>query len=222
MTDNNKKIEKAQDVYFDIYQKSVVDVRKWQLVSASLGIFVLLCIVSIIILSKINKPIPYIITVNKLGKAKVIKYSASKYPVSRAAKEYFIGRWVHWTFDIDRNILKKNLLKSYSYATNTGRNYLNQYIRGRTNPFAWTINHHGSVHYRIISMNFINPYVISIHTKKITRDASGNIQKTRYVDFIVHIKINPPNSTLLIYKNPLGIYIKSFTINKAVSGGVNG
>jgi type IV secretory pathway TrbF-like protein len=222
MTENNNRIEKANDVYFDIYQKSVVDVRKWQLVSGGLGIFVLLCLAAVVILAKINKPIPYIITVNKLGKAKVIKYSVNKYPVSRAAKEYFIGRWIHWTFDINRHILKKELLKSYAYTTNTGQNYLNQYINGAsTDPFTWVSVHHGSVYYDIISMNFINSDVISIHTKKITRGGSGNIKKTRYVDFIAHIQIIPPTSTLLIYKNPLGVYINSFTINKAV-GGVNG
>jgi type IV secretory pathway TrbF-like protein len=219
MTENNKKIERANDIYFDIYQKSVVDLRKWQLVALALGLFALLLIISVIILSKINKPIPYIITVNKLGKTKVVKYSKSKYPVSRAAKEYFIGRWVHWMFDIDRSTLKKNLLKAYTYLTPSGQEYFKEYVRSSYNPFQWVQQHHGNKHFKILSMNFIDPYTVSVHTKEIVRAGGGNIIYSKYVDFVVHIVIVPPTSSLLILKNPLGIYIKSFTINKAVTGG---
>jgi type IV secretory pathway TrbF-like protein len=215
---NNKKIERANDLYFDIYQKSVVDLRKWQLVSLGLGLFALLLIVSVIILSKINKPIPYIITVNKLGKAKVIKYSAHAYPVSRAAKEYFIGRWVHWMFNIDRFTLKKNLLKAYTYLTPSGQEYFKEYVRGSSNPFAWSEKHRGNKHFRILSVNFIDPYTVSVHTKETVRARTGSVIYSKYVDFIIHIVIVPPTSSLLILKNPLGIYIKSFTINKAVGG----
>ena len=222
MTDNNKKIERANEIYFDIYQKSIVDLRKWQLVSLGLGLFALLLIISVIILSKINKPIPYIITVNKLGKAKVVKYSKAKYPVSRAAKEYFIGRWVHWTFDINRYTLKKELLKSYTYLTHSGQEYFKEYVSGHENPFAWAQKHHGNKHFRILSMNFINANIISVHTEETVRGGAGNIIYSKYVDFIIHIVIDPPTSSLLILKNPLGIYIRTFTINKAVTGGTNG
>lgn len=224
MTENNKKIERANDIYFDIYQKSVIDVRKWQAVSLGLGIFVFFSIISVMVLSKINKPIPYIVTVNKLGKTKVIKYSAAAYPVSRAAKEYFIGRWIHWTFDVNVNQadLKKVLLKSYTFLTRSGQKYFKEYVNGSQNPFTWAASHHGIKHFRIISMNFIDSAAVSVHTKEIVRGATGNITYSRYVDFIVHIIINPPTSSLLILKNPLGIYINSFTINKAVTGGTNG
>ena len=218
MTKDN--IKRANDIYFDIYQKSVIDVRKWQLVSLGLGAFVFLLLISIVILSKLNKPIPYIVMVNKLGKARVVKYSVSKYPVSRAAKEYFLGRWIHWTFDINGG-LKKELLKSYTYLTPSGQKYFKQYVNGSEDPFTWAAAHHGVKHFKILSMNFISANVISVHTKEIVRSAAGSVAYVKYVDFIAHILINPPSSSLLILKNPLGIYIKSFTINKAV-GGTNG
>lgn len=221
MTETNKKIERAQDIYFDIYQKSVVDVRKWQTVSLGLGFIAILLIISVIVLSKINKPIPYIITVNKLGKAKVIKYSAAKYPVSRAAKEYFIGRWIHWTFDVHPGILKKELLKSYTYLTPTGQVYFKRYVRGAGSPLTWAASHHGQKHFSILSMNFINNKTVSVHTKETVLSGAGSTVYVKYVDFIVHIAVVPPTSSLVILKNPLGLYIKSFTINKSV-GGING
>ena len=218
----SNKIERANDIYFDIYQKSIVDVRKWQAISAVLGLFSLLAIISVVILSKINKPIPYIITVNKLGKAKVVKYAAAKYPVSRAAKEYFIGRWIHWTFDVQRVTVKKELLRAYTYLTPIGQEYFKRYVRGKDGPFTWIKTHRGQKHFKILSMNFISNNIVSVHTKETVITPAGSAAYSKYVDFIVHIAVNPPTSALLILKNPLGIYINSFTINKAVSGGTNG
>ena len=95
-------------------------------------------------------------------------------------------------------------------------------MSGTENPFAWTQKHHGNKHFRIISMNFINANIISVHTEETVRGGAGNIIYSKYVDFIIHIVIDPPTSSLLILKNPLGIYIRTFTINKAVTGGTNG
>ena len=217
MEDNNK-YKRANDIYFDLYLQDKVEKKIWQKVAlAALGAVVLLS-VTLVIIMPVKKIVPIVVNVKKLGKPKVAQVLIKNYTVDKAAKEYFVGRWIHWMFDINTNkkVLYNRLTRGYLFLTGKGINFYKSYFTVN-NPFTWIKkNPNMTVHYQIQSFNFIDPKIIQVNTVKNTYSPDGTVSKTEYVNFIVHLELIPPKSTKVIETNPLGIYISEFSVNKKI------
>ena len=216
--EENNKYKRANDIYFDLYLQDKVEKRIWQKVVLAAIAAVVLLSITLVIVMPLKKIVPIVVNVNKLGKPKVSRVLIKNYTVNKAAKEYFVGRWIHWMFDINTNkkVLYNRIEKGYLFLTAKGINFYKSYFTVN-NPFTWLKkNPNMTVHYQIQSFNFIDPKIIQVNTVKNTYSPDGTISKTEYVNFIVHLELTPPKSTKVIETNPLGIYISEFSVNKKI------
>lgn len=211
------KYKRANDIYFDLYLQDKIEKKIWQKVAFSAIAAVLILSSALVVLLPLKKLVPIVISVNKLGKPKVSRVIVKDYTVNHAAKEYFVGRWIHWMFDINsKKIVYMNIQKGYLFLTAKGINYYKSYFTVN-NPFTWLKKHPNmTVHFQIQSFNFIDPKIIQVNTIKRIYNPDGTISETDYVNFIVHIELIPPTSTKVIETNPLGIYISEFSVNKKI------
>ena len=212
------KYKRGNDIYFDLYLQDKIEKRIWQKVAlAAVAVSAILSI-TLIMIMPLKKIVPIVVNVDKLGKPQVSKVLIKNYTVNKAAKEYFVGRWIHWMFDINVNqkTLYSRISRGYLFLTAKGINFYKSYFTAN-NPFLWLKkNPNMTVHYQIQSFNFIDPKIIQINTVKNIYGPDGTVSKTEYVNFIIHLEFIPPKSTKVIETNPLGIYISEFSVNKKI------
>lgn len=220
MQENSKnKYREARDLYFDISLKDKLEKKWWQLAAIISWVATLLLIIGFIVILPLKTIIPYIVKVNKLGKPTPVRLLTVKYNPSAAAKEYFTVKWVRLAFNVYRGVNeKRQLIKAYGFLTSSGQNVFKRYIKSKNSSLTFRANHpHRERIYRVQGVNFISPTVLQVRTLLNIINPVGKMAEQKYVNFIIHIKIIPPSSSFIILKNPLGIYIRSFTINKQVS-----
>lgn len=129
--------KKAKQEFDHVMARPLIQKRNWQIISAVLLVSNLILVSGLIFLAKDKKVLPYLIEVDKLGRAQYVGIPKSiQYDDQAVIKSFiydFIERSRTVSFDFD--LMSKNISKAVAVADqNTVNNFLTTYYRDN-NPF---------------------------------------------------------------------------------------
>ena len=163
------------------------------------------------------KAIPYIVEVDKLGKAAVASKAeqASETPVRliQADIASFISNWRTVTADIE---LQKQMIQRLSYfVAGSAKGVLKEWF-SKNNPYE-IARDNKLVHVEIKSL----PLPVSADSWRVewtetVRTHSGAAIGTQGYEATVSIMIQPPNSEAVMLQNPGGVYITSLSASRVL------
>jgi type IV secretion system protein VirB5 len=183
----------------------------------SLGI-ALLSICGNVIQAGQVKTVPYIIEVDKLGKAAVAaradQASAPPQRLIQAAVAACVSDWRTVTADVE---LQRSMIERLSfYVAGSAKGVLREWYEAN-NPYEIAKNK--LVHVEIKGLPLpVSPNSWRVEWKETVRSHAGVLLEAHSYEATVTIQINPPTSDAVLLRNPGGVYLTALTAGKVIGG----
>jgi type IV secretion system protein TrbF len=184
-----------------------VQAMNWRLAAlGSIGLSTLLGLTIAITGSRPNVT-PYVVEVDGLGEVRAVGPAVEGHKPSDAQIEHFLARFIEnvRTLSIDPIVVRSNWLHAYDFVTDEGAEALNEYAR-RVDPFAKV----GTITVAAEVMSVVRASGDSFEARwKEETFENGTMTKTERFTGVFIIVFKSPNTTEIIKKNPLGLYIRA-------------
>jgi type IV secretion system protein TrbF len=148
---------------------------------------------------------PYVVEVDRLGEVLTVGPAIEAYRPSDAQIEHFLARFIEnvRTLSIDPIVVRSNWLHAYDFVTERGAEALNEYAR-EVDPFAKVGT--TTVTAEVTSVVRASPESFEARWKEETFENGAMIKNERFTG-VFTVVFKSPNTTEIIKKNPLGLYI---------------
>lgn len=183
--------------------------RTWRTAAfCSLGLCTVMA-AGVIVLALRPAAVPFVIEASETGEARLVGPATSAYEPSDAQLAWHLARFVEMIRGLpsDPIVVRQNWLRAYDWATQGGAQALNAMAEA-DDPF-------GKVGKRTIAVEVLSvvrasPDSFNLRWRESTYAQGALIDVERFTG-VATIVIDPPASPERLSKNPLGLYVHSFT-----------
>ncbi|MCW0198900.1 conjugal transfer protein TrbF [Sphingopyxis sp.] len=165
-----------------------------------------------------SRVVPYVVEVDQLGEARAVAPAATEYQATDPQIAWHLGKFIAnvRSRSLDPVLMRENWLSAYDFATERASLFLGEYARS-DNPFA-------EVGRRTVSVQ-VTSVVRASDTSfqvKWTEQAyeRGSFAGTSRWTAMVTIKVQPPRSSDVLRKNPLGLYVDAIDWSRELDSDV--
>jgi type IV secretion system protein TrbF len=150
---------------------------------------------------------PYVVEVDRLGEVLAVGPAIEGKRPSDAQIEHFLARFIEnvRALSIDPIVVRSNWLHAYDFVTDQGAEALNEYAR-RTDPFAKVGT--TTVTAEVTSVVRVSGEAFEARWKEETFENGTVMKRERFTGVFIVI-FRSPDTTEIIKKNPLGLYIRA-------------
>lgn len=158
------------------------------------------------------KVVPYVVEVDKMGATNAVRRADTRMTPNEASIKSQLARWVENARSVYiEKAAEKSAVNAAFYATNQrgpAGAMLSEYFQ-KNEPFERAKD--GVVGVHVESVQPISDKTWRIEWNEEYRDRNGQLTGSTEQQATVTILINPPTDEETIMKNPLGIYVDSFS-----------
>jgi len=199
--------QRAAQNWDDRLGSARVQAMNWRL--AALGSIGLSTVLGLAIAITSGRPnvTPYVVEVDRLGEVLAVGPAIKGDRPSDAQIEHFLARFIEnvRALSIDPIVVRSNWLHAYDFVTDQGAEALNEYAR-RADPFAKVGT--TTVTVEVTSVVRASGESFEARWKEETFE-NGTIMKVERFTGIFNVVFKSPDTTEIIKKNPLGLYIRA-------------
>lgn len=214
---NNPYIN-GRDEWAERYGSYIKRTHNWQIVTVISLIITVLSITGNVIQAGQIKIIPYIIEVDKLGRASVVSRADTMGVAPQRLVQSVIGTCISdWrTVTADVELQKKMITRLSFFFAGTAKGILKEWF-SISNPY--DIAKSGKlIHVELKSLPLpITANSYRIEWLEITRNHSGVIVDTQRYEATITIQTSTPKSEAVLIHNPGGIYITNIAVSKILN-----
>jgi type IV secretion system protein TrbF len=211
--------QRAWDVrYGDVIKRA----QHWRLFALGLLACCILLIFGMINLSSKSRIVPYVVSVDAIGRAEAVSPAEAAAPVDERVKRAILLSWIQ-----DVRAVSSDQQAEYSTVTtkvythlaagSEAQAYVGDFYRSDS-PF--DRGQDGTVQVDIRSIVQDSPNTYRVNWTESARDKSGVVTGKQEWQGAFTIAINPPTDERMIRVNPLGLYLTNVSWSK-VMGGAN-
>ena len=192
------------------YGGYIARARNWRI--AALGSIAVSMILAagVIWLGSQSKVVPFVVEVDKLGQAVAVQRADR---VVSADQHIIKAQLASWIVDVrtvsaDPIAQKAALTRVYAMADAAGATILNDYYRDNS-PF--DAGRQRTIAVSIDAVLPISDTSYQVQWTEDARDLQGRRFKTTHWQASIEVTLDPPTDEAALLRNPLGIYVHSFT-----------
>jgi len=197
------------------YGSYIKQASAWRLVAILTTIASIFAVAGVVYIGSQSKFVPYIIQVDKLGKAVATQPAIRSYPADPKVIKYGLAEFITDFRSVypDAKIQKDYVFKAYRYLSENFPSYVAVSTFYQSNsPFERATKEKVTVEIKSILQMSKNTWQIDwVEEVRNKRDIIKT--KSRY-RALATITIIPPKTEKMILKNPIGLYIKELTWSK--------
>ena len=209
--------QKAAQVWDERIGSARVQARNWRLLAlGGVAVSVLLS-ASLLVVGRSGPATPYVVEVDKQGGARAIGPATEIYRPSDAQIAFHLARFVEHVraLSIDPVVVRQSWLKAYDFVTSTAAVTLNAYARDN-DPFTRV----GRETVAVDVVSVVRASDATFQVRWIERSFEGGAPKeTKRLTGMFSVVVVPPRTPEQIAKNPLGIYVHSFSWSQDLNPG---
>ncbi len=188
--------------------------KSWRIAAICSMLLALLLLITLMIALSMQKTFVYVAEIRP-GETAVNKVLLPQRLMPTQAEEsYFVGQFITNTMSLplDPVLARQNWFDAYNMASGQALTQLTAFAQ-TSDPFDHLGNETKSV--QIQSINAVSAQSIQATWTTITYDTQGNIQdQTTYNGVFSFIQADQPTTLTALLKNPFGLKITYFSINK--------
>ena len=192
------------------YGSYIARARNWRIAAlGSIAVSIILA-VGVIWLGSQSKVVPFVVEVDKLGQAVAVQRADRAVPADQRIVKAQLASWIVdvRTVSADPTAQKAALTRVYAMADASGATILNDYYRVNS-PF--DAGRQRTVAVSIDAVLPISDTSYQVQWSEDTRDLQGRLFKTTHWQASIEVSLDPPTDEAVLLRNPLGIYVHSFT-----------
>jgi len=197
------------------YGSYIKQASAWRLVAILTTIVSLFAVGGVVYIGAQSKFVPYIVQVDKLGKAVATQPAIKSYPADPKVIKYGLAEFITDFRSVypDPKIQKDYVFKAYRYLSENFPSYVAVSTFYKNNsPFKRATKEKVKVEIKSVLQMSKNTWQIDwVEEVRNVRDIIKS--KSRY-RALATITIIPPKTEDMILKNPIGLYIKELTWSK--------
>ncbi len=166
----------------------------------------------IVTLSLRPAAVPFVIETSETGEARLIGPATRTTAPSDAQLSWHLARFVEMIRGLpsDPVVVRQNWLRAYDWTTQSGAQALNA-MASADDPFAKVGQE--TVAVEVISVVRASPDSFQIRWREKTYSKGVLVDAARFTG-VASVVIDPPSTPERLSKNPLGLYVHSFTWSK--------
>jgi type IV secretion system protein VirB5 len=152
-----------------------------------------------------SRVVPYVVEVDSLGQAQAVAPASKEYQPTDPQIAWHLGRFITniRSRSLDPVLMRENWLSAYDFATERGSLFLGEYARA-ANPFGEVGRRTVSVQVTSVVRASDNSFQVKWIEQLYER---GSLTSTSRWTAMLTVKVQPPRSTDVLRKNPLGLYV---------------
>ncbi len=209
--------QKAAQQWDERIGSARVQAHNWRLMALGSALLSLILAAVLLWLGRSGSMVPYIVEIDSQGNARAVGPAPETYKPNDAQIAFHLARFIEnvRSLSIDPVVVRNNWLKAYDFVTDRAAVTLNEYAR-ENDPFAKVGRE--TVAIEVASVVRASDTSFQIRwSEKTFRD--GVPHSTNRMTGIFSFLITPPKTVDLIRKNPLGIYVHSFSWSQDINPG---
>ncbi len=163
----------------------------------------------VVVLALRPAAVPFVIEANETGEARLVGPATGSYAPSDAQLSWHLARFIEMIRGLpsDPIVVRQNWLRAYDWATQGGAQALNA-MAASDDPF--TRIGKSTVAVEVLSVVRASPDSFQLRWRERTYSGGALIGVERFTG-VASIVIDPPATPERLAKNPLGLYVHSFT-----------
>lgn len=201
--------QKAAQAWDERIGSARVQAHNWRLVALGSVSVSLILAASLLWFGRSATTTPYIVEVDPRGGARAVGPAIETYKPNDAQIAYHLARFVDnvRSLSSDAVVVKQNWLKAYDFATERAAVTLNEYARDN-DPFAKV----GRETIAVEVTSVVRASESSFQVRWLERTFEGGaLKESRRMTGIFSLVITSPRTAEAVRKNPLGIYVHTFS-----------
>ncbi len=206
--------ERARQVIDDRVGSARKQAFSWRLFGLGALFVALIAVIGVIYQSSKASVIPYIVEVDGAGAVRLVgSPTTQQWKPTEGVKRHFLEEWL-WNvraLSSDKEVVRKDLLEAYTAVTSKAKAQLDTLVE-ETEPFERLGKETRQL--EISSINKVSEDSYRLEWREKIFGKSGYVEGTEQYVGILTIMQRTPNNKAELEKNPLGIYVKHFSINK--------
>lgn len=207
----------GREEWLERYGSYISRAAQWRMVAFACLLLMGISITGNVIQARQVKTVPYIIEVDKLGKASVVaradKASAAPQRLVQAEIAACVNNWRTVTADVE---LQQKMIERLSYfIAGSAKGVLHEWYE-TNNPYE--IAKAGKlVHVEVKSLPLpVSTDSYRVEWQETVRSHAGVLLDAHTYEATMTIQINPPTEDAVLLRNPCGVYITSLSAGKVV------
>ena len=200
---------RGQDLWDSRMGSALSQARTWRLTSFAVLLLAGGLCLAVALLATRPAAVPFVIEANTNGETRLVGPASSTYEPSDAQLSWHLARFVEMVRGLpsDAVIVRQNWLRAYDWTTQAGAQTLTAMAEAN-DPFKDVGKLTISVD--VISVIRSSPASFQLRWRESTYTQGVLTDVARYTG-IATIVIDPPSTPERLRKNPLGLYVHSFT-----------
>jgi type IV secretion system protein VirB5 len=196
-----------------------VQARNWRYLAFAATAGMLLLAVGLIHLADKKQVATYVVEVDDLGRPGRITLASDAYQPTAAQSGYFVGELVRLVRErpLDPVVLRKQWSKAYGFLAGDAIPAMNQYAASDTGMDALGNRLARTVEISSILQRSKDSYQVRWTE---TTYANGARRSTEQYTGLFTVALSPPKTEEEAFRNPLGLYVTSFTWSREFSAAV--
>lgn len=203
------KYQKAAQVWDSRIGEARVQASNWRMMALMLGALSLILAIFLGVVAANKQVEAFVVPVDNIGRVGQVRLLGDKYEPSKAEVGYFLGEFIKKirSKSIDPVVMRKNWTEAYNYISIEAAAKLNEYAL-EEKPLENIGDDARSVEIESIVQRSPDTYQIAWQEKKFTK---GQARGVSNFTGIFTVSVDMPSTAEDVFKNPLGIKIKSMT-----------
>ncbi len=189
---------------------TIVQARNWRMMAFMCMVLAIIFGLSLIYLTQQTRVVTYVVEIAETGQPSKIKLASDYYTPTKAQAAHFIGEMIEKVRSrpTDPVVLKHNVLEAYNFLAKDARHRMNEYVQGEQMFDPNTDRNAVTVEIANIIEKSETTFQIAWRETKFEK---GQLVGTRTYTGLFTYEIIPPQTEEQVFKNPLGIYVSSFS-----------
>lgn len=166
--------------------------------------------------------VPYVVEVDGQGAVRLVGQPATEsYQPSKHVERHFLQEWLLQIREVssDREVVREELMQAYTGVTQKAKAQLDTLLE-QDSPFELMKENTRSVDFR--SFNQVSDNSWRVEWTEKTFGKEGYVEDTEQYVAIVELNHRRPKTKEDVERNPLGIYVTHFSMNRLSEGGDDG
>jgi type IV secretion system protein VirB5 len=200
----------ARHEWNERYGDYLAQARNWRLAALGSLLLSLLLAGGLVWLASQSRIVPYIVEVDQLGQAAVVKLAEPSGPADPRVIKAQLAAFITWarTVSTDTALLKASLWNAYGMSGAPAKAYLDEYYQAHS-PFERA--DHETVAVEVNAVLPLTDQSYQVSWTETARDLQGRPSGQTHWQASLSIRVTPPRDekTIITSKNPLGIYVNT-------------
>ena len=158
--------------------------------------------------------VPYLVREHASGRVTVQSLGQLSFTPGHNSLRYFLGRWTVRLLSLNPALTASSLAADYEWTRGAAVGQFTHWVR-TTAPLAVLTRHPNRVRtVRLESLSFLPGNVALIRCRTTRRsNRSAGVQRTEWVLTLIYL-IVPPRTSSAVLKDPIGLFITNFNIQR--------